>query len=264
MMSCADPRAVADLIRAVAREEIMGRFRALEKGDVQEKSGPCDLVTVADTAAEAALARGLADLAPGIPVVGEEGAADDPAVLDALYGSGPAWVVDPVDGTRAFSEGRAGFGVLLALVEDGATRAGWLYDPMADRLFYAAAGQGAWLDDTPLTIPAPPGLGPDASGALPRPWANAVRKATGCHTRGFASALGAYTAVARGYVQFAGLRALNPWDHAAGVLLINEAGGTARLLTGDAYHPAPDQGEILAAASPIMWEKVAQIIAKTA
>ena len=133
---------VEAIVREVADEAILPRFRALSDDEVTEKTGPQDLVTVADREAELLLARRLPDLVPGSVVVGEEGAAADRAVLSEL-GRAAVWIVDPVDGTGNFVAGSERFGVMVALVRGGETVLGVIYPPMDGRCALAEKGAGA-------------------------------------------------------------------------------------------------------------------------
>src|SRR5215475_5254326 len=96
---------VTSLIEETAGAEILPRFRKLAAGEIREKT-PGDFVTVADEAAEARLTPLLSALLPGSLVLGEEAAAADATLLDRLFDTQPVWVIDPVDGTSNFAEGR--------------------------------------------------------------------------------------------------------------------------------------------------------------
>src|SRR5512134_3277096 len=140
-----DPMRVIRIIREVAGSEILPRFRNLGAGDVAQKRHPRDLVTVADTEAERLLTKLLCSLSPGIAVVGEEGAEMNARILATLGEDGPVWLIDPVDGTMNFAAGTACFAVIVAYCAGGKTLAGWIYDPIADTVVWAMAGEGAWL-----------------------------------------------------------------------------------------------------------------------
>ena len=103
-MTAIDLHTVDDILREVASQEIMPRFRKLVAGDVEMKDVN-DPVTVADKAAEKALIVRLTNYLPGSFVVGEEGFAEIPEILSRLQGDGDVWVIDPIDGTRQFVEG---------------------------------------------------------------------------------------------------------------------------------------------------------------
>lgn len=119
--------AVEEAVRKAAAVEIMPRFRQLASHEVLEKNGPHDLVTVADRLAEEHLTAALTAILPGSVVVGEEAVHADPAVYEALLGDAPVWIVDPVDGTRQFVHGEAGFCTLVALAHQGELLASWTY-----------------------------------------------------------------------------------------------------------------------------------------
>lgn len=87
-------------------------------------------MTTADTETEKRLTNELTALLPGSLVVGEEAAFKDPAVLDYLKEDKPVWVIDPIDGTMNFAYGRSEIGVVVALVYQGETIAGWLFNPV--------------------------------------------------------------------------------------------------------------------------------------
>ena len=142
MIDTAELAEVVALVRATARAEIMPRFRKLGVSDVSAKSGPLDLVTVADEAAERMLARGLQRLFPGCDVVGEEGASRDPALLATIATAGRCFVLDPIDGTANFAAGLPLFGVIVAVVERGETVAAVIHDPVGDDTAKARRGRG--------------------------------------------------------------------------------------------------------------------------
>ena len=137
---------VAELLRSAAKAEIMPRFRRLAAGAVRSKTGPLDLVTDADVGAERAIAAGLAARFPGCLVVGEEGAAADPALLARLAQADLAFVVDPVDGTANFAGGLPLFGCMAAAILRGEVVAGWIHDPLGDDTAMALRGEGAWIE----------------------------------------------------------------------------------------------------------------------
>ncbi|MEU0222679.1 inositol monophosphatase family protein, partial [Streptomyces sp. NPDC006265] len=120
---------VEEAIRKAAATEIMPRWRRLAAHEVDQKSGPHDLVTDADRKAELYLTEALAALLPGSVVVGEEAVHANPASYGAIRGDAPVWIVDPVDGTRQFVRGEAGFCTLVALAHRGTPLASWTYAP---------------------------------------------------------------------------------------------------------------------------------------
>ncbi|MFJ3582668.1 inositol monophosphatase family protein [Streptomyces sp. NPDC090127] len=233
---------VEEAVRKAAAAEITPRFRQLATHEIVEKNGPHDLVTIADQAAEAHLTASLTALLPGSVVVGEEAVHADPAVYDALQGDAPVWIVDPVDGTRQFVRGESGFCTLVALARRGELLASWTYAPVLDEMAVAVRGRGATLNGLPIRAGAPETgavldvatshpdyttedqkralLGLDVDGVRPRP----------CGSAGLE-----YLAVARGALDATAFSWEYAWDHAAGLLLVVEAGGAHTTLAGEPF-----------------------------
>ncbi|WP_327660785.1 MULTISPECIES: inositol monophosphatase family protein [unclassified Streptomyces] len=223
---------VEDIVRAAAAAEITPRFRQLAADEIEEKSAPHDLVTVADKRAEEYLTRELAALLPGSVVVGEEAVAADPGSYEALQGTAPVWIVDPVDGTRQFVHGDPGFCTLVALALDGVVLASWTYAPALDEMAVAVRGRGARLNGEVLHA-GPPAPGTDLRVATSHPdftTDEQKRSLLGLRTDGVAprpcgSAGLEYLGIARGTVDAIAFGWELAWDHAAGILLVEEAGG---------------------------------------
>ncbi|MEJ0045589.1 MAG: inositol monophosphatase family protein [Rhodospirillales bacterium] len=127
-----DLQALAGILREAAAAEILPRFRRLRPSQIRAKSGPQDLVTVADVAAEEFIARACSRAFPGALIVGEEEAATDAALIPRLAGAPFAITVDPIDGTANFCAGLPLFGVMAAVVEHGETVAAVILDPIMD------------------------------------------------------------------------------------------------------------------------------------
>ncbi|THA28922.1 inositol monophosphatase [Streptomyces sp. A1277] len=232
-------------VRAAAAAEIMPRFRQLAADDVIEKNGPHDLVTTADRRAEEHLTASLGRLLPGSVVVGEEAVHADPKVYEALDGDAPVWIVDPVDGTRQFVGGEPGFCTLVALAHHGELLASWTYAPALDEMAVAVRGRGATVDGTAIRAGSP---APDAvlHVAMSHPDYTSddqKRALLGLRAEGFAarpcgSAGLEYLAVARGELDGVAFSWEYAWDHAAGLLLVAEAGGAQATLSGAPFRIA--------------------------
>jgi len=137
---------VEALLAATARQEILPLFRNLGQDGVRTKTGPLDLVTAADEAAEVMITDGLHRLFPGCVVVGEEATSADPTRLQALAGAELAFVVDPIDGTANFAAGLTLFGVMAAAIIRGEVVASVIHDPMGNDSALALRGEGAWIE----------------------------------------------------------------------------------------------------------------------
>ncbi|MFE8955592.1 inositol monophosphatase family protein [Streptomyces althioticus] len=220
-------------VRDAAAREIVPRWRRLAAHEVDHKSGPHDVVTDADREAERRLTAELPRLLPGSVVVGEEGVHADPSSYEAIRGDGPVWIVDPVDGTRQFVRGETGYCTLVALALHGVVQASWTYAPALGLLATAVRGQGARLDGEPLRTGSPE-PGRDLRVATSHPdftTAEQKRALLGLRTDGVTprpcgSAGLEYLAVARGELDATAFSWELAWDHAAGLLLVEEAGGT--------------------------------------
>lgn len=235
---------VTRLIRLIVAEEVVSRFEKLAHGEVIEK-GPGDLVTVADIQTERRLTEELTRLLPGSVVLGEEAAAADPSILGLLALPAPVWVIDPVDGTWNFSQGRRHFGTMVALVRGERIEAAWIHDPLGGETAVAEAGAGAWIDGRRLRV-ARAEREEDMRGALMA--GQFGDKALGARIQSRRQKVGAvkslrsaaheYLRLAHGEIHYALFTKLMPWDHAAGVLIHREAGGHSAYLDGAPYRPS--------------------------
>lgn len=233
---------VEEAVRKAAEIEILPRFRRLAEHEIDQKSGPHDLVTDADRLAEEYLTAALGALLPGSVVVGEEAVHANPATYEAIRGDAPVWIVDPVDGTRQFVHGDAGFCTLVALAHRGVLLASWTYAPARDQLATAVRGHGAFLDGERLLAGAPtPGRDLKIATSHPDYTTDEQKRALlGLWTEGVApracgSAGLEYLAVAKGELDATAFSWEAAWDHAAGLLLVEEAGGTHLTRAGEPF-----------------------------
>jgi fructose-1,6-bisphosphatase/inositol monophosphatase family enzyme len=265
--SRSDAMAVADLLRAAARTEILPRFRNLSAGAVRTKTSHLDLVTDADEAAERMIEAELQRLFPAALVVGEEGVSRNPQVLDGLDDAELAFILDPVDGTLNFASGLPLFGVMAAVVVKGEVVCGIILDPISDDWAMAIRGEGAWIQrpdgsTAPLQVSSaaplaemagnvswrylPESLRPVVTGNLPKV-AMAADLRCSAHT---------YRLIAAGHLHFSFSSSVMPWDHAAGWLIHREAGGYTAHFDGSAYRPANRSGGLISAPDEASWRAV--------
>jgi myo-inositol-1(or 4)-monophosphatase len=241
--------------------EVLPRFRNLAARDIRTKTGPMDLVTEADIQAELALTARLTDLLPGSLVVGEEAVHEDKRVLDRLTSDGPVWIIDPVDGTGNFSRGDPIFGCIVALVQGGETVMGWIDHCVERETTVAVKGEGVERNGQRVTLtPRPARDLRDMVGYLGgRPLVNLFLNRAARVGR-VGSAAHVYLSLSRGEGDFAVFTRMNPWDHAAGILIQREVGGVARLLSGEDYAPTLLSGVPVIAANEAEWEAVAFLV----
>lgn len=254
---------VSDLLREAADTCVMPVFGKLE-ANPEEKS-PGEWVTEADKACEAFLEPALRSLIAGSVVVGEEAASTDPSVLDRLTDEGFVWLIDPLDGTANFASGVSPFAVMVSLIRNGDAVASWVLDPIADQFSIAEKGSGSWINGEQIKVgDNSPELNA-MNGAvlrrfLPQDLAehvNAVEERFGNLSLGSKCAGFDYPAIANGAMDFALYWRTLPWDHAPGVLFVQEAGGYAARPDGSEYRAADHaRSGLLIARNKETWSKV--------
>lgn len=215
--------------RAGGRELLSwrGRFQSREKGAT-------DFVTDADVASEEAIRRVVADRFPHHTFLGEEQPPDAfPSDPDQF-----TWIVDPLDGTTNYLHAYPHYAVSVAVARGSELLAGAIYDPLSERCFSAAAGGGAWCNGTELKTSAvtraaaalvavslPARVRRDSPDLAD--FIEAAQVCQGVRRSGSAALNLAY--VASGWLDAFWATHIHPWDVAAGVLLVREAGG---IITG--------------------------------
>jgi len=262
--------AVHALLREVSERAILPHYQQLESHQVEVKDAGGiatvdDVVTVADHLAEELLEEGLAKIVPGLPVVGEEAAHADPAVLDRL--AGDCWIVDPIDGTNNFARGKPPFGIILAMASGGEAHTGWIYDPLSDRLCIAHKGKGAFVNGEKVTARTTGENPPVAAISLlffDQGHREAITRHIAPHYRLVdipRCAAEQYPRLVLGVNDVSIFERTLPWDHGAGVLFVNEAGGKAARPDGSDYRVDEiERTGLLGAASPALWDQLAGLM----
>ncbi len=209
-------------------------FEGAERNELSFK-GETDLVTVADREVEAFLCRRLHEILPDAGMLGEEG-------TDTRTPGTRHFVVDPIDGTTSFFHGLPNYGVSVALKDGETTVFGAVYAPAFGHMYHAAAGAGAWKNGQPIRVSSAERLidalaatGFGCVRARMKPdnlplFTEAIYRLRGIRRLG-AAALD-LCLVAEGKLDLYWEMCVQPWDIAAGMLILREAGGRATDLAG--------------------------------
>jgi myo-inositol-1(or 4)-monophosphatase len=242
-LACEAARGGGDVLRRYRR-----RFTVREKGRF-------DLVTEADLAAQEAIQRLLLEHYPDHAFLGEEQTAG--SITEAVCDR-PTWIVDPLDGTTNYVHDVPIYAVSIGLAVDGELRVGVIYDPTRDELFHAAEGLGAWVGSERLQVSTAArleeallstGFPPDMVGQERslRAWHHLSMRTRSLRRTGSTALNLAYVAAGRndGFWTYQAF----PWDAAAGIVLIHEAGGRVSRPDGRPY--TLDQIEVLATNGPL-------------
>jgi len=242
-MSAHDPAALRDAAVEMAHEAGAVLREGYGRTHAPERKGRIDLVTEYDRRSESLLLERIAGRFPGSAVLAEESGAHP----GGAAGAGPAlrWLVDPLDGTTNFAHNYPFFCVSIAAEVDGELVAACVHDPVRDETFAAAAGRGATLDGRPIRVSEIDAV--DAALLVtgfhysirerPEPTLSMFRafllRAQGVRRDGSAALNLCYLACGR----FDGFweSHLSPWDLAAGVLIVREAGGRVTAFDGGPF-----------------------------
>lgn len=233
-----------------------GHFQTREKA-------PTDLVTDADLAAQVAIREVIAARFPEHTFVGEE----QPSGKRSFGDEELVWIVDPLDGTTNYVHGYPCYAVSVALTRGNRPLVGVIYDPLAEECFVAVQEHGAWcngarmhtsgvktLAESLVSVSLPPRVQRDSPDLLD--FIEVVQVCQGVRRTGSAALNLAY--VARGQLDALWANAIKPWDVAAGVLMVREAGGVVSARDGaefDLWHPP-----FLAAAGPELHDALMRVL----
>lgn len=252
--SAQDLAAWREAAQALAQEAARMIREAIPSESWIEKA-PGDWCSALDAAVEQHLRQRLAERFPDHGFFGEEGHAQ-PFAPDNAHT--PVWVVDPIDGSANFIRGYPQYAISIAAVRGGEPVAGCILDPVRGECFSAALGQGADCNGQPLAVSRTPALLQGLAGTVfPKPGSplmapylreleSALRQCGGVRRSGSMALELAYLAAGRLDVFWE--RGMGPWDAAAGLLLVREAGGEVWALDGLPWW----RSQALAAATPTL------------
>ncbi len=243
-----------------AGRSLVKDFREVENLQVSMK-GAGDFVSKADIAAEAILKEELMGARPTYGWIAEEGG--------EIEGEDPTrrWIVDPLDGTTNFLHGLPHWAISIALEHKGKIVAGVIYDAAKDEMFVAEKGAGAWMNESRIRVSGrhrmieslfATGLPFAGRSDLPATLQDLARVMPTCAgVRRFGSAALDMAYVAAGRYEGFWERRLKAWDVAAGIIIVQEAGGFAQAIDPEGH--ILSDGEVICANEPI-FENFAKVI----
>ncbi|MCK5444205.1 MAG: inositol monophosphatase [Rhodospirillaceae bacterium] len=249
----AHPRSSALINVMTAAATKAARKLVRDFGEVEHlqisKKGPADFVTIADKKAEETLVRELRKARPDFGFILEEG-----GVIENKDESN-TWVIDPLDGTTNFLHGIPHFAISIGLIRDNDIFAGVVYNPVQDEMYWAEKGQGAFLNGRRLRVSARKEVS-ESIFATGIPFMESGKEerflerldavmSVSAGVRRFGSAALDLAYVAAGRYDGFWETGLKPWDIAAGIALVREAGGFVTDIRGKKH--MMETGDIIAA-----------------
>ena len=244
---------------SIQRDRYESRLR------IETKSAAIDLVTEVDRACEALIVEEIRKARPGDAILAEEGGAQE------SKDSTIRWLIDPLDGTVNYAHGFPRFCVSIAVEANGVREVGVVYDPLLDECFSACRGRGAYLGERQLAVSSAQHLGASlvatgfAYDVHQSPQDNLaqfgqmLKAARGIRRDGSAALDLCYVAAGRldAYWEFK----LHPWDVAAGILIVDEAGGTTTDARGA---PPPASGAEIVASNGAIQQEILSVLSRAA
>jgi fructose-1,6-bisphosphatase/inositol monophosphatase family enzyme len=263
---------VVAAIQETAAEIVLPRFKALTTEQIKEKSGPGDLVTIADIEAEEKLSKAFKQLVIGSEVVGEEVTSKKPDTIHLLSSAPLVWVIDPIDGTKNFTKGNHLFCIMVCLVRFGTPVLAVIFDPLNDRYIAVEEGSGSWLHKTTnssaekLKVAEAVNLDQmsgflSLGGFRDRPTRDKMRSLGRKVFKSFDN-LGCsgheYVQLVTDDKHFTINYRTYPWDHLPGSLIHSEAGGYQASFDGGKYDPTKLTRGLVTVPNEFVWKEIRQ------
>lgn len=256
---------VANYIREVAADKIVPRFQQLASHEIETKTGPTDLVTIADIEAEIELTRIFKDMIPGSHVLGEEAVSKGEIPIELLgQEEGYVWVIDPVDGTLNFAEGNEKFATIVALAKGGQIVNGWILDIPNDRMAIAEKGSGVEVMGKGVKFPEMTAGLNDTRGFISRKFLPpkmrdelkpVLENEFGC-TDTYMCCAHEYLDILAGEAYFSMYSRIRPWDHQAGAMMMREAGGYVAKWNRSDYAAKDLRGGLICTPNEQVWDQI--------
>jgi len=238
---------VLNLLQEVAEAVIEPRFRALAEGEVMEKK-PGDLVTVADREAEVEITKALRAAYPNALMIGEEAVSADWSRLDATADADHWFTIDPVDGTRNFVHGSKDYAVMVAELRRNEVVRGWIWQPEHELAYVAERGAGAWCGGRRLQVTERDATDPRGRTSRRSLIGTSLGELSPMQLTWVSCGID-YPKLAENACDYLLYNGALPWDHAAGALIVAEAGGVTTYDDGRLYDPTTTRSPLIVAGS---------------
>ena len=255
-----DFQKIPELLLQVSEEIILPRHKKLGSIDISEK-GYGELVTIADTETEKWLSNELKNLLPDSAFIGEEDTFINEKSFKVLEEDIPVWIIDPIDGTNNFASGSNILAVIVALIYKKEVVAWWIYDPINRTLAQAELGSGVFIGAKRINLNeykqtnSFTGIAPQKLFDKASVNKSHIKKVYKPNCAGHE-----YIQLLNGQRHFTAYTRLRPWDHAAGVFMVNQAGGCSTLLDGRDYNVTISIGNLLSTYNKSSWDIMRSIL----
>ena len=251
---------VITLLLETSEKIVLPKYKSLKNTEIKTKSNLNDFVTIADEKAEQYLSFKLKKILNNSFVIGEESVYKDESILNKLNDNMPIWIIDPIDGTSNFVSGDDKFYIIIALVINNVTIMGWIHNPINSTTVWSSRGEGTWLNNNRLIITnSDKNLSNNKAAIYHKGLIDSKNKFNYIKYNG--SAAHEYISLVKNDIQISCFSRLLPWDHAAGILIHQEAGGYSALLDNSIYQPnCKKKDGILSAPNIEIWRSVRSLM----
>ncbi|GEA51733.1 inositol monophosphatase [Vibrio inusitatus NBRC 102082] len=257
---------VFKIIKNCSREIILQGLSTTSDIEINQKTSASDIATKDDREIERKLREALYRVFPTAVIIGEESVHDKPELLKKAEDSSLAIIIDPIDGTWHYAHGSNLVGVMLSILQNGECILGVIYDPLNDEFIYGVKGEGAYVitkNNITHRVAITNSL-PNIGLCSPfhfkdintrtsiSKWMNNFDRVFSLSCSSFE-----YKMILNGGASFyLTHESPKPWDHLAGVLIINEAGGYAAKIDNTEYKLSDRENNLLVCSSKIHWQKI--------
>lgn len=260
---------IIEIVEMASNTIVLPYFRNLDQIEIETKTHATDLVTIADKKSEEFITNLLKEHFPEAFIVGEEACAENPALLMEMQDEELVFIIDPIDGTWNYSKGVSLFGIMISVISKGEFVYGLIYDPVNSDYVHALRHGGAWhgkgrqhyisqlkvsdvSDFSQMVGFIPYYIYGYTYGTGKR---DKLLQTFGDFDRVMSLRCSAheYRMMSEGSAQFNLASNTKQWDHCAGTLIHQEAGGCTKLLTGEPYSVRTQTGQLLSCNNEENW-----------